>query len=112
MMQVSEIAKALHLEVVAGAEGQKREVTGGFTGDLLSLVMAHAKEGDIWMTVQGHENALAVATLVGISAIVLTQGIKANEMMCERANELNIPILSTTQGSYEMCVAIEKLLSA
>lgn len=109
-MQVSEIVNVLQLEVVAGSEGLTREVTGGFTGDLLSLVMAHAKEGDIWMTVQGHENALAVATLAGISAIVLTQGIKPNEVMGQRANELNIPILLTTLGSYEMCVAIEKLL--
>ena len=109
-MQVGEVVKVLQLEVSAGSEGLTREVTGGFTGDLLSLVMANAKEGDIWMTVQGHENALAVASLVGLSAIVLTQGIKPNEAMVQKAHELSIPILLTPLGSYEMCVAIEKLL--
>ena len=109
-MTVNELLDHLALEIVAGENGLDKEINGGYTGDLLSLVMAKAKEGDVWMTVQGHENAVAVAVLIGISAIILTEGVKPNELMCQKADENEIPVLTTVLGSYEMCVEIEKLL--
>ena len=109
-MTVNELLDHLALEVAAGESGLKKEINGGFTGDLLSMVMANAKEGDIWMTVQGHENAVAVAVMLGLSAIVLTQGVKPSEIMCQKADENEIPVLTTVLGSYEMCIEIEKLL--
>lgn len=109
-MKVIDLVEQLKLEVIAGRRGLDKEIEGGFTGDLLSLVIAHAKEKDVWLTVQGHENAVAVAVMVGISAIILTEGVNPNETMCQRADENAVPVLITTQGSYEMCFCIQKLL--
>lgn len=110
-MKVKELLDRLPLELVAGKDGLEKEINGGFTGDLLSLVMANAKENDVWMTVQGHENAVAVAVMVGISAIILTQAIVPNEMMCQKADEHGIPVLKTSLASYEMCLEIGRLLT-
>jgi len=47
------------------------EVTGAYTSDLLSDVMAHCPEGAVLITVQNHTNTVAVCTLVGAPAILV-----------------------------------------
>jgi len=39
-MTVQELAEKLSLKILAGRESLDREVTGGYTGDLLSWVMS------------------------------------------------------------------------
>jgi len=39
------------------------ECSGGYVSDLLSDVMANAKAGDLWVTLQTHQNIVAVASL-------------------------------------------------
>lgn len=109
-MTVKELLSHLALEIAAGEEGLSHEINGGFTGDLLSMVVASAKDKDIWMTVQGNENAVAVAVMAGIAAIVLTEGIEPSEIMIQKANEYNMPILKTKLSSFEMSIEINKLL--
>ena len=62
-MKISEIVNRLNLKVVAGADGLGAEVTGGYVSDLLSDVIGHAAEGNIWITLQTHQNIVAVASL-------------------------------------------------
>jgi len=107
-MRVDELAEQLGLECIAGKEGMKKEVTGVYIGDLLSLVMAHAKEGQIWLTVQGHLNAIAVAVLVNLPAVVLVEGIQASEEMKQKAEEEAIALLITKKGAYEVAKALTK----
>ena len=45
-------------------------LSAGYTSDLLSDVMAHAREGAVLITIQAHKNTVAVASLSGILAIV------------------------------------------
>lgn len=67
-MRLDKIAKELELEVLTENNIEK-EVKGVYIGDLLSLVMANAKEKNLWITIQTHLNVIAVATLVGLSAV-------------------------------------------
>ena len=73
-MIVKELAEYYGLKVAAGAEGLDREVRRGYCGDLLSDVMANAPIGCVWLTVQGHQNIVAVALLREMAAVVLTGG--------------------------------------
>jgi len=66
--------------VEAGSGGLDNDVKCGYASDLLSDVMAHAGEGDIWVTVQAHQNIVAVATLAELSAVIVAGGVR-----CERA---------------------------
>lgn len=109
-MLVSDIVQRLGLTCVAGKEGLGREVKGIYIGDLLSLAMANAKEGELWLTVQGHLNAIAVAVLVNIPAIILVQGIKANEEMIQKAEEEQIAILTTHKGAYDIAKDLTQYL--
>ncbi len=109
-MNVRELKVALNLKLMAGEAGLSREVKGGYTGDLLSFVIAHAKEDDVWVTVQGHMNTLAVAVMVGISAIILAEGVEIDEEMRLRANQEKIPVFSSENNSFTLAHEIANLL--
>jgi hypothetical protein len=75
-MKLEEIARRLSLEVCAATDKLSTEVTGGYASDLLSYVMAKAREGNLWVTVQSHPNVVAVASLVNLAGIVIAEGGK------------------------------------
>jgi hypothetical protein len=58
-MTVREMAARLGCEIVQD-QFEDSEVAGGYTSDLLSDVMAHAKAGDVLITIQSHKNTVAV----------------------------------------------------
>jgi predicted transcriptional regulator len=99
-MKLDEIIHRLALGVCAGAEGLDRDVTGGYACDLLSYVMARAREGNLWITVQGHPNIVAVASLVGLSGVVVTEGAKVDPATIEKANQESIPIMTTSHTTF------------
>ncbi len=108
-MKLEEVVRRLALEVCAGAEKLDRDVTGGYACDLLSYVMAKAKEGNLWLTVQGHPNIVAVASLVNLAGIVVTEGAKIDPVTIEKANQEEIPILTTPLTTYALAGKLWKL---
>lgn len=109
-MTVGEIACRLNLTCIAGTDGLMKEVKGVYIGDVLSVAMAHAREGELWITVQGHINAIAVAVLVNLPAIVLVHGVQVTQEVKNVAEEEGIALLSTNQRSYEMVSQLVKNL--
>lgn len=101
-MTVGEMANILNLNCIAGENGLNREVRGVYIGDVLSVAMASAKEGEVWITVQGHINAMAVAVLVNLPAIILVHDVQVTEEMKQIAQEEGIALLSTSERSYEI----------
>lgn len=101
---------ALNLNVVAGSGGMDKCIKHGYVGDLLSLVIAHGRAEGVWITVQGHINTIAVGMMLATSAIILSEDIKATDEMIQKANEENIPLLSTSKTSFEIAVALGKYL--
>ena len=99
---VGDIAKELECEVVAGKSCLDNEVSFGYSSDLLSDVMAGAGPGDVWVTVQVHQNIIAVASLPGISAIIVAGGAAPADETVLRANEEGIPLLTTAKPSFEV----------
>ena len=67
-MKVSDLVKELNLTVFCGEAGLDAEISGGYTSDLLSDVMGHIDEGMLWVTMQTHQNIVAVATLKDAAA--------------------------------------------
>lgn len=106
---VEELIKQMKLKLIAGEKGITNEVKGGYVGDLLSFVMSHAKEEDVWITIQGHINSVAVASLLGLSAIILTENVEPDQEMISKANEEDIPILCTALNSFEVVCQVAHL---
>jgi len=106
---VQEIAQALNLKIVAGQAALNRNVTGGYSADLLSCVMARAKAGNVWVTLQAHPNVLAVALLLEMAAVIVTEGAPVPNDVIAKANAENIAILTTPRTTFWVVSALAKL---
>ena len=110
-MTVAQMAQLLDLKLAAGKEGLDRLVTGGYCGDLLSWVMGRAKEDDVWITVMGNLNAIAVAVLADVSCILLSESAVLDEDARRKADEEGVTVLQSDRPTYDLAVAIGMLLS-
>jgi len=100
-VQLKEVANKLNLEVLNKADF-KKEVKGCYIGDLLSNVMANAKEGDLWVTIQGHQNIIAVALLADAAAVVVAENSEVDEKSIKRAAEKDVNLLRSKLSAYEL----------
>ncbi len=91
----------LDASFAACADAQERRVTGVYVSDLLSDVLAHARQGDVWITLQTHVNVVAVAAMKELAAIVTIQGRKPDAETLRKAAEERVPILTTPLSTFE-----------
>lgn len=110
-MQVKDIIAILDLKVFGGSQGLDREITGGYTSDLLSDVMGHADNGRIWITLQTHKNVIAIASLKDLAAVILIKGNDPDADMLEQAKEEGIPVLGTNEEAFEITGKLFNLLT-
>ena len=102
-MTLNEIAQRLNLEVRVGDDDALAgEVQGGYASDLLSDVIAHAQDGDLWVTLQTHKNTVAVASMKGLAGILLVHGREPEADTLQKAEEENIPLLVSTLPAFEL----------
>lgn len=109
-MTLESIADQLGLKCKCCWEKLKREVTGGYSGDLLSDVMGNSSSGDIWVTRQVHLNIVAVASLKDHAGIVIVQGAKPDKDTLEKAQKEGIPILVSDLSEFEVVGKIYHLM--
>lgn len=109
-MKITDIIAALDLKVISGNNGLSNEATGGYVSDLLSDVIGNAKEGQIWITLQTHQNIIAVASLKDISAIIIVKGFIPEADTIEKSNAENIPVLGTDQDTFNITGHLFELL--
>src|SRR5512136_502810 len=81
---------------------QNRSVAGVYISDMVSDVMAGAKSGNLWLTVQTHKSIVPAANLVDVSAIVVTSGKEVPQETIDIASKYNIAILSTPLPTFEL----------
>ncbi len=108
-MTVKDFAERLELKILTEGD-MTREVEGCYCGDLLSWVMSRAEEGDIWLTVMGNINAVAVAVLTDCACIVLTENATLDDAAKEKAIEQGVCILTTDKDTYYIASEVSKLL--
>ena len=73
-MNLQQIMDRLNLTVLTELQDFAGIVpTGGYSSDLLSCVMAGARKGHLWITLQAHLNVVAVAALNEVAAIIITE---------------------------------------
>ena len=101
-MTVNDLVERFGLQVVAGDKGLERQVEDGYGGDLLSEIMGNAPEGCVWLTIQGHQNIVAVAILRNMAAIIITGGQTPDDETLQKANQEGIPILLWPDSSYQL----------
>lgn len=100
-MKVSELVNELQLCVFSGEENLAREIEGGYTSDLLSDVMGHLEEGMLWITMQTHQNVVAVATLKEAAAVLIVNGASPDEETLQKGKEEGLPLIGTPLSAFE-----------
>jgi predicted transcriptional regulator len=101
-MQLREIVTALDLVVRAGARLLDREVTGGYAGDLLSDVLAHAGTANVWVTLQTHPNIVAVASTKDLAGIIIVNGRTPEPDTLRKAEEEKVPIMISQWSTFNV----------
>ena len=109
-MELKTIVEQLGLEVKTSRGNLACDITGVYISDLLSDVLAHAKEGDLWITLQGHPNIVAVAAMKDLSGILLDNDRTPEDETLKKANDEAIPILTSKMPAFELAGKLYTLL--
>ncbi len=102
-MTVSELKTLINAETLTPEIPGDREITCGYTCDLLSWVMAHGDEGMAWVTVQTHLNVIAVAVLSDMACVVLPEDIRMEEEPLRKAKDEGMTVLTSPLTAFEIC---------
>jgi predicted transcriptional regulator len=102
-MTLAEVKQILDAEVIVGEDRLDMEVERGFAADLMSDVLAFAKEGSMLLT--GLTNPLVVRTAdtLDLRVIVFVRGKRPAPDAIKLAKEKNIPLLATRYILFESC---------
>jgi hypothetical protein len=109
VVTIREAALALGAEIVQG-EFEDSPLSGAYTSDLLSDVMANAKDGGALITIQAHKNTVAVASLVNIAVIVVCNSRPLPADMLEAAKDEGIAVLLTKENQFTVSGKLYGLL--
>lgn len=101
-MTLNEIADSLNFEVKTCQTELEKEATGGYASDLLSDVIANAREGDVWITLQIHQNIVAVAFLNNLAGIIIVGGRNPDADTLSKAEEQGVVIMVSELPAYEI----------
>ena len=98
-MNLSYISKTLEYKVLQEPE-HETTASQAYTSDLLSDVMGNAPEDSVLITVQGHKNTVAVASLAGMKAIILCNNRSAPDEMLDAAAQEGIAVYGTRDSQF------------
>ena len=108
-MKLQEVIQKLNLSVRSAKNSLDCEVTRGYASDLLSDVLANGEEGDLWITLQVHQNIVAVASMKNLAGIILVNGREPEEDTIEKAQAENIVIMVTELPTFELAGRLYEL---
>lgn len=108
-MRLTDIINELDLSVLVGEDLENVNVEGVYICDLLSNVMANGQANDLWITIQTHQNVLAVASLLNFSAILLPGGFAPEQGVLAKAREEGVVILQSPLSSFELAGRLYEL---
>ncbi len=102
-MNLAQIIQTLNLTVLTEDKPfDQIQPTSGYAADLLSCVMTGAAKGGLWITLQAHGNIVAVAALLDLSAVIITENAQPDEATIRKANEEGITLISSTEDTYKV----------
>jgi imidazolonepropionase-like amidohydrolase len=109
-MNLQEIIETLHLQVVTTPRDFSAIIPeSGYASDLLSCVMAGAKKNGLWVTLQAHSNIVAVAALLALAAVIVTEGAALDAATIAKANEEGVILLTSGKSSYAIAGTLWEL---
>lgn len=102
-MKLDTIIKDLDLKILTSpVDISAVEVESGYCSDLLSCVMTGAEPNSVWVTLMAHGNIVAVAALLDISAVIITENAQPEDETLKLAAEKGITLLSSPHDNFHI----------
>ena len=101
-MKLNQIVEKFDLKVRCNANNMDVEVNNGYVSDLLSDVLANSEENDLWITLQIHPNIVAIASIKGLSGIVIINSREPEEETVKKAKEKGVAIMVSQMTAFEL----------
>jgi hypothetical protein len=101
-MRLHELAEALDLCEFTPRQGSDPDITRGYASDLLSDVLAHAPAGGVLVTVHANGEVIAVASLVGLRAVIFSCGQTPDDRTVARATADVLSLFGSQTDSFEV----------
>jgi len=101
-VKLREIVERLSLKVITGHDSLEVDVTHGYCSDLMSDVIANAQEDELWVTLQVHQNIIAVAVLKSMAGIVLTKERLPEEATIAKAEAEGLPVMTSSLSAFQL----------
>jgi serine kinase of HPr protein (carbohydrate metabolism regulator) len=108
-VKLTELVNKLNLSVRSAKGNLEREITGGYASDLLSDVLANSEEGNIWITLQIHQNIIGVASIKDLAGIILVNSREPEPETIEKAEAEKIPVMVSELPTFELVGRLYKL---
>ena len=99
---VQQVIDDLELEILTPQAPTNCTITGGYVSDLLSDVMAHAQPGTLWVTLQIHQNIVAVAALKELAGIIIVLGREPEPETLDKARSEQVCLLRTAGNAFDI----------
>jgi len=109
-MTLKEVVEKLGLSALTQELANDTEISGAYTCDLLSDVMANGKPGNLWITMQTHQNILAVVRLKDLAGIIVVNGRQPDGDTIEKAADEKVSILGTGESAFSISGRLYRLL--
>ena len=106
-MTIYELTEKLNLKSLNKADDV--DVSGVFASDLLSDVVGNTSEGNILLSVQVHKNIVAVASLVGLAAVIITSGRTPDKSVVDAAQNNELNLLSSEESTFMLAGKLYEL---
>ena len=110
-MKLNAIKDMLGLRALTPGIDLEGEVSGAYVSDLLSDVIANSREGDLWITLQTHQNTIAVAKLKDLAGIIIVNNREPEQETLAKAEQENVPVFQTAEPSFVIAGRLYRILN-
>ena len=109
MTSLTEVIDRLNLRPLTSKESLDRDVRSGYASDLLSCVIKSAKKDTLWVTLQAHLNVVAVASLLGLSGVIITEGNSPDPETLAKAQNEGVVLMGTSKTTFTVVAELASL---
>lgn len=102
-MKLNEVAKLLSAQIVCGEEWCEKEVDNACGSDLMSDVLAFAKDHAVLLTGLVNQQVVRTAEMLDLPCVVFVRGKNPTDNMIELARESSIVLMKTEHRLYTAC---------
>lgn len=102
-MKISDVASLLACDTICGEENMDKLLSCACGADLMSDVLAFAKEGCVLLTGMVNHHVVRTAEMLDVICIVFVRGKKPADDVSDLAQKCGITLLACKQTLYEAC---------